>query len=482
MKNEQSQSTPSEWAKIKPRHRFCLRAAGLAWYDTVMEQAEKSPATGRTITVSIDKLIDGGAGLARIDGQVVFIPGVCSGEQVRARVTAVKSGHVEAALEQVMTPSADRIGPSCPVAGRCGGCQWQHLVYPAQLRAKIEILREDLQRIGQLADPPILPPIGAPHPYNYRTRIQLKLDGTGHDPVIGFYAAQSRRIVPAPWEEGCLVAAPPLNRAITALRAILTDPKTRMESLNEAHLHLAQGTGELQIRYMAEGEPKRRVEAFLTAAEKSVPGLVSQIYHDHSGHRRVWGRDWITDMIKDRPFRISDRSFAQVNWEQNRVLIDTVTAFASLTGRESILELYCGIGNFGLFLASAAKSLQGYDENKTAIGDARENASKQGVTNSRFTARPVEESVEALAKGTERWNLIVADPPRDGMGRRVIEAILTLKPARIIYISCMAATLARDLNRLSIGGGGGYRVERIQPVDLFPQTPYLETVTELVVI
>jgi len=428
--------------------------------------------------IEIEKLVDGGSGLARIDGQIIFILGVCPGEQVRARMTAAKSGYVEAALEQVMTPSADRVAPPCSVAGRCGGCQWQHLAYPAQIRAKIEILREDLQRIGKLADPPLLAPIGAPHPYHYRTRIQIKLDCTGHDPVIGFYAPQSRRIVPVPWEEGCLVAAPPLNRAITALRAILGDPTTRMESLNEAHLHLAQGTGELQIRYEAEGEPKRRVETFLSVAEKNVPGLVSQIYYDRSGHRRVWGRDWITDTIHNRPFRISDRAFAQVNWEQNATLIDTVTAFASLTGRESVLELYCGIGNFGLFLASAAKNLQGYDENKTAIGDARENALMQGITNSRFTARPVEEAVVGLARGSQRWELLVADPPRDGMGRRVIEAVIALKPPKIVYISCVPATLARDLKQLATGG---YKVERIQPVDLFPQTPYLETVTELVV-
>jgi len=442
-----------------------------------MERTETTLTIGKTITAPIEKLIDGGSGLARIDGQVVFIPGVCPGERVRARVTAVKTGYAEAALEQLLEPSADRIEPPCPVAGRCGGCQWQQLAYPAQLQAKVAILREDLQRIGKLAKPPLLPAIGASHPYDYRTRIQLKLDCAGREPAIGFYAAHSRLLVPI---EGCPVAAPPLNRAITELRAVLTDPNTALPSLNEAHLHLARGTGELQLRYVAEGEPKRRVEAFLTAAGKRVEGLVSQVYYDRSGHRRVWERDWIMDRIQtslgERPFRISDRSFAQVNWEQNNSLIETVAAFASLTGRESVLELYCGIGNFGLFLAPNAKSLQGYDENKTAIADARENASAQGVTNSRFTARPVEEAVEALAKGSERWNVIVADPPRDGLGRRVTDALLTLKPKKMVYISCVPATLAHDLKRLS---AGGYRVERIQPVDLFPQTPYLETVIEL---
>jgi 23S rRNA (uracil1939-C5)-methyltransferase len=425
------------------------------------------------ITASIEKLVDGGAGLARVDGQVVFIPGVCPGEQVQARVTALKAGYAEAALERVVQASVDRIDSPCPVAGRCGGCQWQHLDYPAQLRAKIAILCEDLQRLGKLDEPPLLPPIGAPSPYDYRSRIQLKFDCSHREPFIGFYAAQSRSLVPI---DRCPVAAPPLNRAIAALRPLLAGPATRLASLEEAHLHLAPGTGELQCRYFTKGELKKRVEAFLAAAEKQVEGLVSQVYHDRSGHRRVWGRDWIIDRIKDRPFRISDRSFTQVNWEQNTVLIDTVTAFASLTGRESVLELYCGMGNFGLFLASSAKSLQGYDENTTAIADARENAATQGVKNSRFTARSVEEAVEALARGTERWDLIVADPPRDGMGRRVTDAVLTLKPKKLLYISCVPATLARDLKYLS---AGGYRVQRIQPVDLFPHTPYLETVTEL---
>ena len=437
---------------------------------------------GRMITASIDKLIDGGAGLARIDGQVVFIQGVCPGERVEARVTAIKSGYAEAALERVVEPSADRIKPPCPVAGRCGGCQWQHLDYPAQLRTKIDILREDLQRIGKLTDPPLLPPIGAPRPYEYRTRIQIKLDCSHREPFIGFYAPQSRRLVPI---DRCLVAAPPLNHVIAALRPLLADPATRLPSLEEAHLHLAPGTGELQCRYVTQGEPKKRVEAFLAAAGKQVEGLVSQVYYDRSGHRRVWGRDWIVDRIHsssgDRSFRISDRSFAQVNAEQNEALIDTVTLFASLTGRESVLELYCGIGNFGLFLAPAAKSLYGIDENKSAISDARENASTQGIANVRFTARPVEETVEELAQGTQRWDLIVADPPRDGLGRRVVDALMTLKPSRMIYISCVPATLARDLKQLSAGGGaGGYRVARILPVDLFPQTPYLESVTELI--
>jgi 23S rRNA (uracil1939-C5)-methyltransferase len=428
------------------------------------------------VSVAIEKLVDGGAGLARIDGQVVFVPGVCPGETVTVRVTAVKSGYAEAQLEAVLTPSPDRVTPPCPVAGRCGGCQWQQLDYPAQLRAKVDILRENLRRMAKLDEPNILPSIAAPSPFDYRTRIQLKIDGEPHDPLMGFYAPKSNRIVPI---DGCLVAAPPLNRAVAALRTLLAAPSTRMASLTEVHLQLAQGTGELQFRYFTEGEPKKRVETFLAGAAKALPELVSQVYYDRSGHRRVLGRDWITDRINDRPFRISDRSFAQVNWEQNLALIETVKTFAALSGRESLLELYCGIGNFGLFLAEKASGVMGIDENEIAIKDAIHNAQQHGVANCRFVAKPVEEAVAGLVKGKRHFDCIIVDPPREGIARAVVQSLIDLKPSRLIYISCAPATLARDLKHLI---AGGYRPERIQPIDLFPQTFHLETVTELTLV
>ena len=426
------------------------------------------------MTVTIEKLIDGGAGLGRVDGQVIFVPGVAPGERVRARVMAIKSGYAEAVLEAVETPSADRIDPPCPLVGQCGGCQWQHLAYPAQLQAKVEILREDLRRLAKLDAPDVLAPIGAPNPYDYRTRIQVKINASQPAPAMGFFAARSGRLVPM---ERCLVAAPALNHAVTVLRKLLTDPSRRLPSMTDVHLHLAQGTGELQCRHFAKGEPKKRVEAFLAGAVDALPELVSQVYYDHSGHRRVWGRDWITDRLHDRPFRISDRSFAQVNWAQNQVMINTVLTVAALTGREAVLELFCGIGNFGLFLADRAATLSGYDENPSAIADARYNAKQQGKANCRFEAGPVGEVLAGLIKSGRQFDLALLDPPREGVQHAALKTLIKLQPRRIIYVSCVPSTLARDLRRLS---DGGYRVGRIQPLDLFPQTPYLETVTELI--
>ena len=183
------------------------------------------------------------------------------------------------------------------------------------------------------------------------------------------------------------------------------------------------------------------------------------------------------DRYKDVSFRIGDRAFAQVNWDLNAALIDTVLTFASLSGRESVLELYCGIGTFGIFLAREAAALAGFDENEVAVEDANYNARQSGLTNARFEAKPVELAVSELADRKKTFDCVVLDPPREGVNRRTLESLLQMKPSRIVYVSCDPATLSRDLKILI---DGGYRPGRLQPIDLFPQTYHLETVAELV--
>ena len=430
-------------------------------------------AVGRIISIPIEKLVDGGAGLGRWEGRVVFVPGACPGEAVQARITTVKKGYAEAQLQKVLTPSPDRVTPPCPVFGTCGGCQWQQIAYPAQIEAKIGILREDLRRIGKLADPNILPPIST-NPHEYRTRIRLKTDLTKSEPIIGFYEERSHRIVPI---EACLIASPPLSRALAGLYSILSDPADRLVSLTDLHLHLARGTGELQARYFAEDEPQDRVERVFTKFEEAMPEAVGQVYYSRTGRRWIRGRDYVIDRYKDVSFRIGDRAFAQVNWDLNAALIDTVLTFASLSGRESVLELYCGIGTFGIFLAREAAALAGFDENEVAVEDANYNARQSGLTNARFEAKPVELAVSELADRKKTFDCVVLDPPREGVNRRTLESLLQMKPSRIVYVSCDPATLSRDLKILI---DGGYRPGRLQPIDLFPQTYHLETVAELV--
>jgi 23S rRNA (uracil1939-C5)-methyltransferase len=430
--------------------------------------------SGNFITLTIEKLVDGGAGLGRWEGRAVFVPGVCPGETVRVRIASVKKGYAEARLETILKPSPDRVPPPCPVFGKCGGCQWQHLAYPAQAGAKVEILREDLRRIGKLPDPDILPPRPAPGPFEYRTRIQLKTDFSRSRSVLGFYEERSHRIVPI---ESCRIAAPPLNRALAVLSSVFSDPAGRLSSLSDVHLHFAGGTGELQACYFAEDELPDRLERLFTAFEEGAPNVVSQVYYSRTGRRRVRGRDYLIDRFKDVPFRISDRSFSQVHWEQIPALIETVETFAALTGRESVLELYCGIGTFGIFLAREASALAGFDENVIAVEDANYNARQQGLPNAQFIAKPIEQAVLDLIGEGKMFERIILDPPREGVGRETLESLTRLNPSRIVYVSCDPATLARDLKILT---DGGYRPGRIQPIDLFPQTAHLETVAELI--
>jgi 23S rRNA (uracil1939-C5)-methyltransferase len=429
---------------------------------------------GDLITITIEKLVDGGAGLGRWEGRAVFVPDACPGETVRVRIASVKKGYAEARLETVLTPSPDRIPPPCPVFGKCGGCQWQQLAYPAQVRAKVEILREDLRRIGKLPDPNILPPRPAPGLFEYRTRIQLKTDLAEKEPRIGFFAGTSHRIVPI---EACPIAAPPLNRAMAALRVILFEAETRPPSLTELHLNLARATGEAQVRYFAEDEPQDRIERIFTGVEAAVPRVVSQVYYSRTGHRWVRGCDYLTDRYGEIPFRISDRSFAQGHWELIPALIDTVRTFASLTGKESVLELHCGIGTFGIFLAREAAGLRGFDENEIAVQDANYNARQRGLGNCAFTAKPVERAVRTLAEEGKTFDRVILDPPREGVDRKTMESLIRLNPSRIVYVSCDPATLSRDLKVLA---EHGFRPGRIQPIDLFPQTHHLETVAEMI--
>jgi len=433
-----------------------------------------SPTPESAISLTVEKLVDGGAGLGRWEGRAVFVPGACPGETVRVRIASVKKGYAEARLQTVLKPSPDRIPPPCPVFGKCGGCQWQQLAYPAQVAAKVGILREDLRRIGKLTDTNILTPQPAPAPFEYRTRIQVKTDMKTKEPRIGFFAGTSHRIVPI---GACPIAGTQLNQALAALRTLLGDPATRPSSLTDLHLHLARTTGELQFRYFAEDEPQDRMERLFTSVEAALPNVVSQVYYSRTGHRWIRGRDYLIDRYQEIPFRISDRSFAQVHWEQIPVLIETVRTFAALSGKESVLELHCGIGTFGIFLAREAAGLLGFDENEIAVQDANYNARQQGLTNCSFTARPVEHAVSELGDEKKTFDCVVLDPPREGVDRRTMESLIRLDPSRIVYVSCNPATLARDLKILI---DGGFRPGRIQPIDLFPQTYHLETVAEMI--
>jgi 23S rRNA (uracil1939-C5)-methyltransferase len=428
---------------------------------------------GEAVVVKIEKLVDSGAGLGRVDGRVVFVPRTLPGETVEARVTTVKKGYAEALPEKILTASPNRVEPPCPVFGSCGGCQWQHIAYHAQLEEKVNILREDLARIGKISDANVLPPIPAPEPYEYRTRIQLKTDLSKKPPEIGFYESGSHRIVPF---DRCLIAAPAINEAVWKIRSVLTEFKNGPKYITEVHVHQSGARGKLLLRIIGMNAPREAVNRLFDEFEREIPDLVSQVYYGRSGQRFIRKRDYLLEEYKGVRFRISDRSFAQVNWRQTGPLVETLLEFAALTESESVLELYSGIGTFGLFLAGGAKEMDGFDEDPHAVKDAVYNTAQKGLSRCRFERKPAIEAVRDLLKGKRSFDCVVLDPPREGVNRSVLKSIRKFRPSRIVYVSCHPASLARDLRILA---ESGWRVGRIQPIDLFPQTHHLEVIAEI---
>lgn len=439
------------------------------------KKTEKAPglAAGQTITVTIEKLVDSGAGLGRVDGRVVFVPLTLPGETVEARITSVSKGYAEASAKKILAAAPNRIEPPCSVFGTCGGCQWQHIDYKTQLEGKVAILREDLARIGKMPEADLLPPIAASEPLEYRTRIQLKTDLSKTPPEIGFHSHGSHRIVSF---DRCRIAAPGVNEAVDKIRSVLTDFKNGPKHITEVHVHQAGARGKLLLRLVGMDEPREPVNRLFAEFERVLPELVSQVYYGRSGQRFVRKRDYLLEEYKGVRFRISDRSFAQVNWSQTAPLIDAVVRFADLSGSESVLELYSGIGTFGLFLADAAKELTGYDEDPFAVKDAVYNAGQKGLTHVRFFRKSVIEAARDLVKARRSFDCILLDPPREGVDRGVLKLLRKLNPSRIVYVSCHPASLARDLRILI---DAGFNVGRLQPVDLFPQTYHFEVVAEI---
>ncbi|HEY5648265.1 MAG TPA: TRAM domain-containing protein, partial [Nitrospiria bacterium] len=235
-------------------------------------------------TTLIERLVNGGAGLARIEGRPVFIPGVCPGEEVRASIRKVKKDYSEGTLEEVLRSSPDRVTPPCPVAETCGGCQWQHLDYPAQIRSKEEILREDLLRLGKITEPNILPTVQAGEPFGYRTRIQLKVDVKKTSPETGFFASNSNRIIPIDF---CPVSREPLNRCLEVWNKIMSSQTGPLPPVKEININLAPSTGEIQASYFIDDESFEKLQMIISEMRREIPELVSQVITTRRGKRRI---------------------------------------------------------------------------------------------------------------------------------------------------------------------------------------------------
>ena len=430
--------------------------------------------------VTIERMCFGGAGFGRLDGKACFVPFTAPGDRARIRVVKEKRSFLEGELLELPVPSPLRVDPACPLFGSCGGCNWQHLPYAEQLKQKGEIFGETLRRIGRVPGECLLPPAPSENRYGYRSRIQLKLSRKGGTTALGFFRGSSHEVVDAPG--GCPIADPLLNRITGEFRALLPG-LAELAVLTQIDLAIGDDGESVAVLHHDGKDPAPLTEALLGARARlpSVSGLFLRL-GAKSRIEKVFGIDSLSYGMPaglfpgSRPMRLrfGRGGFSQVNYPQNLRLIRTVFEMAELAGTERVLDLYCGNGNISVPIAPFVGKLVGVEGYAPSIDDALANAKANGVVNASFQVSDAALAVGRLAARGERFDLVILDPPRSGA--EAVGGLARLAPKSIIYVSCDPPTLSRDLALL---GEKGYQVESSQPVDMFPQTYHLESVTLL---
>jgi len=446
---------------------------------------EKQPVqTGQKVELTITGYSHSGEGVGKYEGFTLFVPFAVLGERVLAQVEAVKKNHGRARMVEVIRPSPERSAPPCGVFGKCGGCQLQHVSYAEQLRMKERQVRDSFFRIGRMEEVMIHPVIGMDHPWGYRNKAQVPFGMEGGKVVAGFYAPKSHRIVDT---DACLIQHPLNDRVIRKVKQLarrlktpIYDERNHCGILRHVMVRTGFHTGECMVVLVTNGENLPRRQQWVEELRREIPGLKSVVQNVNPRrtnvilgpeNRLLWGRKVIYDRIGDVVFAISPNSFFQVNPVQTKVLYDQVAKYAALTGVETVIDAYCGIGTIALYLARRAKRVYGVDVVGAAIRDAKQNAALNGMGHVTFEEGAAEEVMPRWHREGIRPDVIVLDPPRKGCDPALLETAASMKPGRIVYVSCNPATLARDAKYLS---ELGYRVREVQPVDMFPQTGHVE--------
>jgi 23S rRNA (uracil1939-C5)-methyltransferase len=479
------------------------------------------PKRGDTLVLTIDDLAFGGEGVGRADGYVVFVPGGVPGDRLVVRLVQARSRYGRAAIESIEEPSPHRVEAPCPYFGRCGGCRLQHVSYPAQLALKSKQVTDVLERLGDLAGFEQRPIIEAPEIYGYRNKMEFTVapaprpraaappdgeaaplpvraeaedrSGARHARgaiVVGLHEADRYDSVLD--VERCLLQSDAMNALLDEARGFFV-----AQGLSA----YAQAEGEGLLRFLMLREGRRTGEAMANVVTTSpavsdlaplaerlrarVPGTSSVVMNVNPRKASVavgleehllGGRDHIREEIGGLSFQISANSFFQTNTVQAERLFTLVLESAELEGGETVIDLYSGTGAISLLLARRCRWVYGIEVAQAAVDDAALNAAANGIANCTFLAGEVRFVLPSLVASGVSADLVVADPPRAGFHPKALVALLRLAPARIVYVSCNPGTLARDVGLLV---QGGYRLEWVQPIDMFPHTPHIEAVARL---
>jgi 23S rRNA (uracil1939-C5)-methyltransferase len=444
---------------------------------------------GEEVDVRIDSLAYGGNGVGRVDGFVVFVRGGLPGDLVRARVTKVKRGFAEASAAAVLDPSPERVEAPCRHFGVCGGCRFQDLAYESQVAAKERQVVDALTRIGRIPDPPVEPIVPAASLYGYRNKLEYSFT-TGEDGVaLGFHRAGR-------WDEvidveECLLTTDLGNRVRLSVRSWANEEQ--LEAYDQEtgkgylrHLVYREGRNTGQVLVVLVTAPGERFETgYLVDVLRRFPEVrsIHWAINDTPAEqtnlptRLLWGEDAIEEELVGLRFRIRPSAFLQTNTEMAERLYGLVRDFAALTGKENVYDLYCGTGTIGLSLARGAAAIWGLEISEEAVACAIENAELNGIENASFFAGNVGQTIEELAERAGAPDVAVVDPPRAGLAGKALRRTGALGAPRLVYVSCNPTTLASDVQVLR--DEFGYELKRCVPVDMFPHTPHVESVSLL---
>jgi 23S rRNA (uracil1939-C5)-methyltransferase len=442
------------------------------------------------IDVVFEDLTHDGAGVAKVDGYPLFVPNGLPNEKAKVKVIKTGKSYGFGRLIELYEKSPYRVEIPSSERHKYGGCQLEHISYEGQLKYKENQVREVLTRIGKLEDVVVHPILGMENPWHYRNKAQVPVGEKDGKLIAGFFKPRSHEIVDT---DESLIQLPEINQAVQTIKEICSrlaipayQEETHKGVLRHIMARFGKQTGELMVVLITRTAELPQKDKLVEEIIARLPKVKSIVHNVNSKRTNVilgektkvlWGSEIIYDYIGEVKFAISALSFYQVNPVQTKVLYDMALEYADLSGEETVIDAYCGIGTISLFLAQKAKKVFGVEVVPEAIEDAKRNAELNGLANAEFAAGEAEVVIPKWYKEGNTADVLVVDPPRKGCDEALLQTIIDMKPKKVVYVSCNPATLARDLRILE---DGGYKTVEVQPVDMFPMTTHVECVAAMI--
>ncbi len=426
-----------------------------------------------------------GQGLARIDNFVVFVSGALTGDRVKIKITDTKKNYARGEIIDIVKPSESRIKPPCPYSKQCGGCQLMHMDYKEQLNYKRTRVVSEFRRAGVSFDEEtVLDTIGMDEPYRYRNKTAFSVTEKNNEIEIGPYEQGTYNTVDI---KSCLLQSKAADELVTSFKNLMKkynieayDKKTGKGIIRNIVIRNNQKNEQMLIIVTTRENFSNRVQLLNELSQiPNIKTIVQNINNKNTnlimGSKTIihYGEGVIIDSIGDMSFNISPETFFQINSLQTEKLYRTAIDYAAISRDDICFDIYCGIGTISLMAAKKAKKVYGVEIVEQSIINARENAEKNSISNVEFHAGKAEEIIPELYKQNIKADIVILDPPRKGCGKEVIDTIINMAPGRLVYVSCNPSTLARDIKLLE---GGGYKLEKTQPLDQFPWSVHVESI------